>query len=264
MPLIRASGGTISYSRIGSGEPLVLCLPQSSGPVGVGPFVEGLAAQFAVIRYDQRGTGRSPPPKDPAAVTMRHRAEEVAELLDALEIPKAHLFCHSTGCGIGIAFAAAYPGKVERLVLAAPWAYADAHLSTMQNLRIAAARALSPQDYATFNASLLFPPAYRRKHAEGFAAQAAEAPAQDADQIASRLQAILAFDTRPVSPNIQAPTLVVSSDDDQLMPYWFGRDIAASMPHARYVELHGGGHMLPETQTAELLRLVREFCSQPA
>lgn len=237
----------------------MLCLPQSSGPVGVGPFLEGLAETFSVIRYDQRGTGGSPPPRDPAAVTMQHRAEEVAVLLQALDIPKAHLFCHSTGCGIGLAFAHACPDRVGRLVLAAPWQYADAHLATMQNLRVAAARGLNPQDYARFNASLLFPPGYRREHAEGFARQAAEAAPQDADQIASRLHAILAFDTRPLTPAIQTPTLVISADDDQLMPWWFGRDIAASMPNARYEELRGGGHMLPETRTGDLLRLAGSF-----
>tara|TARA_R110002096_G_scaffold276728_2_gene470778 strand:+ start:2145 stop:2951 length:807 start_codon:yes stop_codon:yes gene_type:complete len=251
--------GAIAYTRSGSGAPLVLCLPQSSGPVGVAPFIKRLAEHFSVIRYDQRGTGGSPPPKDPGAITMRDRAGEVSDLLEALGIPKAHLFCHSTGCGIGLAFANAYPDKVERLILTTPWAYADAHLTTMQNLRIAAARALNPQDYARFNASLLFPPDYRREHDAGFARQAADAALQDADQIAGRLHAILGFDTRPLTPLIQKPTLVVSSDDDQLMPYWFGRDIAASLPNARYEELRGGGHMLPETQTTRLLTLVSEF-----
>jgi len=198
-------------------------------------------------------------PQDPGAITMRDRAGEVSDLLAALGISKAHLVCHSTGCGIGLAFAAAYPDRVERLVLTTPWQFADAHLTTMQNLRVAAARALNPQDYARFNASLLFPPDYRREHAAGFAGQAASAGPQDADQIAGRLRAILGFDTRPLTPSIQTPSLVVSADDDQLMPCWFGRDIAASLPNACYEELRGGGHMLPETQTAKLLALVADF-----
>ncbi len=259
MPIAAARNGDIAYTRAGTGAPLVLCLPQSSGPVGVGPFVEAVAEGFDVIRYNQRGTGGSPPPADPAAVTMADRAEEVAALLEALAIPKAHLFCHSTGCGIGIAFAATYPERAEKLVLATPWEYGDRFITMMQNLRIAAARALSPRDYAIYNASLLFPPSYRRVHAEGFAAQAAAAAPQDADQIASRLEAILAFDTWPVTPEIRTPALVVSAADDQLMPYWFGRDIAASLPNGRYEEVHGGGHILPETKTEELVRLVREF-----
>jgi pimeloyl-ACP methyl ester carboxylesterase len=43
------------------------------------------------------------------------------------------------------------------------------------------------------------------------------------------------------------------------MPYWFGRDIAARMPNARYEEIHGGGHMLPETKTEVMAGLVKSF-----
>ena len=80
LPLAQTPTGPISYTRSGIGAPLVLCLPQSSGPMGVGPFIDALVEDFSVVRYDQRGTGGSPPPVDPAAVTMADRAEEVAEL----------------------------------------------------------------------------------------------------------------------------------------------------------------------------------------
>ncbi|MCA8927636.1 MAG: alpha/beta fold hydrolase, partial [Alphaproteobacteria bacterium] len=158
MPTISTPGGAIAYSRSGRGTPLVLLLPQSAGPVGVAPFAQGLASGFAVIRYDQRGTGQSPPPSDPEAVSMADRGQEVADLLAALGIARAHLVCHSTGCGIGLAFASAHPERVERLALIAPWSHGDAFLTDMQTLRIAAAAELSAQTYARFNASLLFPP----------------------------------------------------------------------------------------------------------
>lgn len=259
MPMAKVDGGDIHYDRQGDGPPLVLLLPQSAGPVGVAPFVEGLAKTFTVIRYDQRGTGCSPAADSADAVSMPHRAEEVAGLLQALSIPRASLFGHSTGCGVGLAFAAAYGERVDRLVLAAPWSHGDPYLTTMQRLRIAAAEALGPADYARFNASLLFPPIYRRLHEAGFSRQASAATAPDALRTAARLHAILAFDSRQITPKIDRPTLVVTAEDDQLMPTWFGREIAKSMPDAKYVELAGGGHMIPETRTAELLDLTTDF-----
>ena len=117
MPTATAPGGDIFYETSGGGAPVVLLLPQSAGPVGVGPFIEALAQSCAAIRYDQRGTGMSPPPGDPTAVAMADRAAEVAELLDALGHPRASLFCHSTGCGIGLAFAAAYPDPLRPIGL---------------------------------------------------------------------------------------------------------------------------------------------------
>ena len=259
MPIVNAPGGDIHYSMQGAGASLMLLMPQSSGPLGVEPFIHGLAERSSVVSYDQRGTGQSAPPPTAGPVSMAERADEVIGLLDALSIERTSLFCHSTGCGIGLAFAAAHGDRLNRLVLVAPWEYGDPFLTTMQTLRINAAKALDPEVYARFNASLLFPPTYRRLHEARFSEQAAEAAPQNAKEIAGRLNAILAFDSRPHLPNINCPTLVISAEDDQLMPAWFGRSIAKNIPNAKYVELAGGGHMLLETRTAELLGLVSDF-----
>jgi aminoacrylate hydrolase len=254
MPMARLDGGNIHYTIRGEGRPMVMLLPQSSGPIGVAPFIEALSKRCMVICYDQRGTGQSAPGLTSDAMSMAGRAEEVLGLLNALNIEQATLCCHSTGCGIGIAATTNSPAKVAGLILMSPWAYADAHLTTMQELRIAAARALDSIQYARFNASLLFPPAYRRAHQEGFErmATAAVSAPQDAEQISNRLQAILAYDTRPLVPSIICPTLIATAEDDQLMPAWFGRDMARDIPNATLIELAGGGHMIPETRGDEL------------
>ena len=97
MPFARIEGGDIQYEQRGNGPPLAMLLPQSAGPIGVGPFCDRLAGRFRVVRYDQRGTGRSAPVAVPVGMTMAGRAAELAQLFDALEIARAHLFCHSTG-----------------------------------------------------------------------------------------------------------------------------------------------------------------------
>ena len=259
MPIAHIDGGDIHYEQRGNGPPLALLLPQSGGPVGVGPFLDRLAARFRAIRYDQRGAGRSAPAAGPEGMTMAGRAGELEALLDALGIDRAHLFCHSTGCGIGLAFAASRPDRVAGLVLANPWSHGDAHLTAMQRLRVAVARALDPYRYAWFNASLLFPPDYRRAHAQAFERLARNAAPQDADRIEGRLEAILAFDARPLAPDIACPVLIATAADDQLMPPWFGAELAALIPGAVHRALDGGGHMLPETRGEELAEAVTDF-----
>ncbi len=242
----------------------MLLLPQSGGPIGVEPFVRILADSHLVIRYDQRGTGRSAPLSGPEAGGMAARAGEVAGLLDALDIAQADLFCHSTGCGIGLSLASTHGSRIRRLVLAAPWSHGDDFLTSMQRLRVAAARALAPPDYARFNASLLYPPDHRRRHADGFARQAATAAPQDADAISDRLEAILAFDARPLLSAIDHPCLVTTARDDQLMPPWFAREIAEALPQARLLELQDGGHMLAETRAEMLATAVAAFLGEGA
>lgn len=261
MPMAETEGGEIHYSVQGAGAPVIMLLPQSSGPVGVTPFLDTLAETFQIIRYDQRGTGKSAPVSGPDGMGMAARAAEVVGLLDALGLSDAHLCCHSTGCGIGLTVASAHPGRVGRLVLVNPWSHGDAHLTTMQRLRVAAARTLDPYRYAWFNASLLFPPAYRRAHADAFEQLARDAAPQDADQIEARLEAILAFDARPPAPTLTCPAQIATAADDQLMPDWFGAELAALIPQATHYALDGGGHMLPETRSAELAAAVTDFLS---
>ncbi|MEK9754552.1 MAG: alpha/beta hydrolase [Rhodospirillaceae bacterium] len=259
MPITKVSGGDVHYECHGQGAPVVMVLPSSSGPVGPGPFADTLAERFMVIRYDPLGSGRSSPAPSPRAVSMAARAREVIGVLDALAIKRAYLCCHSTGCGIGLAAAAGNPERIGGLVLISPWTHADGHLTVIQNLRIAAVHALGPREYERFNANLLFPPAYRRRHEAGFDRLAETAKQQDAERFADRLIAILAFDARPILPTIACPTLVVTDVDDQLMPVWFGRDMARDIPGAALIELADGGHMLPETHGRELAARVADF-----
>ena len=92
MPVAQIEGGDIHYEESGAGAVLAMLLPQSGGPVGVRPFHDRLAERFRVVRYDQRGTGRSAPVAVPEGMTMAGRAAELAELFDALGIDRAHLF----------------------------------------------------------------------------------------------------------------------------------------------------------------------------
>ncbi len=264
MPHAEISGGRLHYEIIERGlntkqTALALLLPQSTGPIGLESFIDRLARHHNVITYDQRGTGGSSPMSD--TMSMATQATDFIGLLDALGVQRTALLCHSTGCGIGLSVAAKHPERVTALILASPWTYADAHLTTMQRLRIAAARALDPIQYAYFNAALLFPPDYRRAHQAGFerlATKALERP-QDANEIEHRLSAILAFDARPLLPTIRSATLVISARDDQLMPIWFASEAVHTIPDSELLELDGGGHMILETRATEVSENILQF-----
>jgi aminoacrylate hydrolase len=243
----------VHYDVSGTGTPVLMLLPQSSGPAGRRLFFDGFAQHHRLVTYDQRGTGKSSPANKP--LSMQQQAQDAIAVLDDARIDKAHLVCHSTGCGIGLALASAHPQRVSSLTLINPWTHGDAYLRTTQRLRIAAARALDPEQYARFNAALLFPPAYRREYESGFEQQAARAVhhPHNAIIIEQRLEAILAFDARPLLAEISQPALVVSARDDQLMPEWFAQVLATSLPHATWESFDGGGHMLPETRTQAIV-----------
>ncbi|MFM7705525.1 MAG: alpha/beta fold hydrolase, partial [Rubrivivax sp.] len=246
------AGVRIHYEIEGQGPPLVLTAGQGTGPEARAAWLGGLARSHRVLSYDQRGTGRSERTRQ--GQSMQELSDDIVALMDHAGIERAHVVGVSTGTGKATALAARHPERVERLVLAAPWTHADASLQTLQAMRKAAARTMPPDHYVHFNALLIYPPEYRRANAARFQAPAEQAllAPQDAPGIAARLDAILAFDARPLYGVLRCPTLVVGARDDLVMPCWHAREAAERIAGARLALLDGGGHLFAETRTQEL------------
>lgn len=71
---------------------------------------------------------------------------------------------------------------------------------------------------------------------------------------------------RPYNPrlvrrlhHISCPALVVSGDQDRLLPPKHGEKLAALLPSARFRLIEGAGHVVPFEAAEELAREVIEF-----
>src|SRR5687767_5819375 len=61
------------------------------------PVVQGLSEKFRLIYADHRGQGRSDKPHDVEAYALPTRVADVAAILDAMGIKRAHYFGSSWG-----------------------------------------------------------------------------------------------------------------------------------------------------------------------
>ncbi len=77
--------------------------------------------------------------------------------------------------------------------------------------------------------------------------------------MATRIEAIQAFDRRADLPRISAETLVVCARDDHQTPLYFSEALAAAIPGARLSVLDYGGHACSRTVPGEFNELVRTF-----
>jgi len=261
MPVVRHPDGEIYYELLGTGVPILFLLPQSVGPNGTKALVNSLSKKFSVILFDQLGTGRSVANSDKYGPSISDRMTEISCLLDHLDIEASHLFCHSTGCGLGISWASSQPPRVKTLTLVNPWSYADEQLTTLQRLRIEAAKQLSPYSYTHFNSTILFPANYKAEYTEAFEAQAIAAKRfpHNALQIERRLNSILNFDARTFTHKVASPCLVITSKDDILMPPWHADNLTKEIKNTTKYCLNFGGHMLPETRSKKISQLTRNF-----
>ena len=109
-----SNGVRIRYVEAGRGEPVVLINGLATWVDGLwrnSGVIDALAKDFHVIALDCRGHGKSGKPHDPASYG-REMVEDVARLLDRLQIRRAHIVGYSMGGMIGGTFSAAHPNRV--------------------------------------------------------------------------------------------------------------------------------------------------------
>lgn len=115
MPTVQANGIEIYYEEHGAGPPLLLIMGWGGNAATWQPQLPGLAGRFRVIAFDNRGAGRTKAPDGP--YTTGEMADDTAGLLDALELPSAHVFGISMGGMVAQELALNYPERVKTLVL---------------------------------------------------------------------------------------------------------------------------------------------------
>jgi pimeloyl-ACP methyl ester carboxylesterase len=106
----------IAYKMLGKGDPILLFNGASDGMDAWDPsFPRILSSNHTVIAFDSRGLGNTTTGSKP--YTYQQLANDSAELLDALKIPKADVLGYSLGSYIAQQLAIMYPDKVNSLVL---------------------------------------------------------------------------------------------------------------------------------------------------
>jgi pimeloyl-ACP methyl ester carboxylesterase len=106
----------IAYKMLGKGDPILLFNGASDGMDAWDPsFPRILSSNHTVIAFDSRGIGNTT--AGSKSYTYQQLANDSADLLDALKIPKADVLGYSLGSYIAEQLAIVYPDKVNSLVL---------------------------------------------------------------------------------------------------------------------------------------------------
>ncbi len=120
MPSVDAGGTELYFERSGSGEPLLLIQGMSATHMAWGrAFLAPLEQSFECIVFDNRGMGLSGQAQLPFSIA--DLAGDVAALLDALEIERAHVVGISMGGMIAQELALAHPERIRSLTLGATY-----------------------------------------------------------------------------------------------------------------------------------------------
>lgn len=206
-----------------------------------------LAQQHTVIAPDLPSFGRSS--YSNLIPDYESYAEFLLAFLEALDLPKVHVAGHSLGGGIALTMAALCPDKVDRLIL-----IGSTGIPTFSLLEIAPRRAVEmtvqtflphlelkfvkiPQ---VFSHNLLF----------------------NTGNVLQALLLSLQADIRHLFPKIQAPALLLWSDQDLTEPIAIAQEMAATLPNAKLVTVEEGCHEWALWYPEKLASIVLEFIQQ--
>jgi 3-oxoadipate enol-lactonase len=208
------------------------------------PQVAALSKQFRVLRYDTRGHGHSEAPKGPYT----------------LKIAKANFFGISMGGLTGIALAARHANRFERVVLcntAARIGSPEVWVPRAERARKEGMLVLSEAVLPRW-----FTGEFIAREPLMFSVIRDVFVHTDKEGYANNCEAIDATDLRPEVSGIKLPALVISGTHDLAATPAQGKELAAVIPGARYVELDAS-HISNIEQADAFTKTVLDFLKEP-
>jgi pimeloyl-ACP methyl ester carboxylesterase len=271
---IQVNGIEVHYKIAGSGEPALILLHG----FGASEFTwretaAPLAELGAVIRYDRPAFGLTERPLEwsgPNPYSTDFQVDLVIGLMDALGVPRAVLVGNSAGGTVAMLAALRYPERVQGLILASPAVYAGGGspaytrwlFQTPQMDRLGPLVARNIQNWGRdFAASAWHDPS--RITAEIWAGYTRPLQAENWDRALWNL-------TRASRPSgldqrlaeLDLPILVITGDDDRIVPTEQSIRLAGELPAADLVVIPSCGHVPQEECPQPFLQASREFLAR--
>jgi pimeloyl-ACP methyl ester carboxylesterase len=264
-------GGSIHAIEAGTGRPLVLLHGITLRSDVWAPQFHQLADRYRVIAVDLRGHGEST--AGTAGYGIPRLAEDLATLLDSLDLHDAVVVGHSMGGMTVMRFCGDHPEVLARRVAGLVFVATRAH-QVMPPYVDRLARVLVAQGQARLDSGHDLP---ARAHATdpivrlAFGDQPSRAAVRIVGQMGASmkpealvpsLRGLLDHDARDALRITHTPSLVVVGTRDLLTPVPSARHLAHLLPDSDFVVLPKAGHQLMQERPDELAELVDAFVAK--
>jgi pimeloyl-ACP methyl ester carboxylesterase/class 3 adenylate cyclase len=255
----------IAYQVMGEGPIDVIVVPGLTSNIemfhempGYTATLRRLARFSRVVTFDKRGQGLSD--RMTGAPSLEQRMDDVRAVMDEIGARRAVLLSFSEGACMSALFTATYPERVSHLILVGGFSRAaDLRPKDMTPAELEERLAQRVKNWG--NGDIL-------KRVLPSQAQDPNALAMIArmERLCSTpggIKTILALnaqiDVTSVLPTIQVPTLVLHRRPDIVVPVELGRQMAAQIPGARFIEYPDGDHGFWVGDTETLIGDIEEF-----
>jgi poly(3-hydroxyalkanoate) depolymerase len=257
---VRVAGQTIRYDiRKGDGDstPLVMLCGIGAAFEVLQPAVDALDPGLEVIRFDVPGVGGSP--VGPVPYTFPALAWLTRRLLHRLGYQQVDVLGFSWGGGLAQTLAVQHPGTVRRMVLVST---ATGVLmvpgSPATLLKMVTPRRFNDPEYAAGLAGYLYGGTARKHSAEIRRVFSAQVRAGSKRGYLFQLAAGACWTSLPFLGLIRQPTLILSGDDDPIIPLVNAR-LMARLIRRSELHVYPGGHVELVTEAPTLTPVITKF-----
>jgi len=226
------------------------------------PFVDALDPAIEVIRFDVPGVGGSPLPTRPYRFTGLCML--IGRMLTELGYDTVDVLGISWGGGVAQHFAAIQRPRCRRLVLVSTATGAlmvPARPSVLA--KMITPRRYTNRAYLEQVAGSLYGGSARTDPASVAAAMNAHNRVGSPRGYLYQLAAGAGWTSVPFLPLIMQPTLIMSGNDDPIIPLANARIMHRLIPNST-LHVFKGGHLSLVTEAAELAPVVSQFLADPA
>ena len=252
------------YELLGSGDPVLLVPGLGTTCAMWEPVAGELSQQFNLILLDNRGVGRSVMKRAPHDIA--DFAVDLVELMDHLQLERAHVVGISLGGMIAQQLAIDHPSRIDRLVLVSCTNRFGPYLREVAKLLAHALRHFKPELFRRTVELLGTAPQFLDEHAEDIEQLISRERYEGVPRmaLARQLRCLARHDCDDLPDfNITAPTLVVAGSQDMLIPACYAERMAKEIPGCEFVSVPGCGHN-PFTENPDVMvSLLTRFLSRP-
>lgn len=269
MPKVNVNDFEMYYEIHGEGTPLVLINGYCENLdewTHLEPIADTLSEYHKVVTCDNRGIGRSSRPE--GSYSTKTMADDIAGLLDHLELDKAHVLGASMGGMIAQEVALGYPNKVNSLILVSSTPGGEVYdipgqrdalekLSWMYD----PPSNLSEKELMDELFGIVFYPQYFEENKESITSPSTQCPPVAAT-LEKQFDACLRHDTYDWLSSIKAKALVIHGEDDLLLFPEGGRTLVEKIPNATLLMVREAGHTVLWEKWDEIYPAIVKFLKE--
>ena len=270
---VEVNGVNVHYKIYGQGEPTFVLLHGFGASVfSWREVVEPLAQHGTVIAYDRPAFGLTERPLEwegESPYGPQAQVDIVLGLMDELGVEKAILVGNSAGGTVSMQVALQHPERVEALILvdaavyagggAPSWSRPILKTPQMNHVGPLIARQLQAQGVEFIKTAWHDPSKITQDIFDGY-----QKPLQIANWDKALWQLTVASEESGLVERlaeITMPTLVITGDDDRIVPTEQSLRLADELPNAELKVIAQSGHLPHEERPVEFMQAVTDFLS---